>query len=112
VPTNPITGRNCGEQSSPSGGSVGAGVRVPKSSPVVEHDDQTGVRSAMLPWPSSTTLPPGAPTVMADRPKLLKNDENASTFTNGPNAPSPVGPRAETQTTCGASQYAEKALPS
>src|SRR6476620_12603813 len=80
VPTNPITGRNGGGQSSASGGSVGVGVRVPKSSPVVEHDDQTGVRSAMLPWASRTTLPPGAPTAMADRPKLLKNDANASTL--------------------------------
>ena len=69
------------------------------------------MRSATLPWASKITLPPGAPTLMADRPKLLKADAKASTFTNGPNAPSPVGPAPETQMTCGASQYAANSLP-
>src|SRR6478672_10141877 len=103
VPTKPITGKNCGGHSSPIGGVVGVGVSGPKSSAVVEHEDQTGVRSTRLPSPSRMTLPPGAATVIADRPKLLKNEANASTFTNGPNALSPVGPTAETHTTCGAS---------
>ncbi len=56
-------------------------------------------------------FPPGAATLIADRPKLV-NGDGVSTSTNGPAVlGANVGPVADTQATAGVSQNEEKKLP-